>query len=271
MMTNPKKAKAQAVSEDEKKDDAPLSAKEEFTDFFKTAVLAVLLAIVIRSLLFEPFNIPSGSMKPTLEVGDYLFVYKPSYGYSRYSFPFGLAPIQGRVWAEEPKRGDVVVFKLPSNPGIDYIKRVIGLPGDKIQMRRGRLYLNDSAVPRERIEVVFDQTPHKGAVAMVKYRQELPSGVSFFIYEEGDNMPLDNTQAFVVPEGHYFVMGDNRDNSQDSRVQQAVGMVPFDHLVGRADLLFFSINETASLFTPWNWPWSVRYERLFTSIGPDVE
>ena len=266
---NTKANQVQDGSRSGKKGGVPLSAKEEFSEFFKTAVLAVLLAIILRSLLFEPFNIPSGSMKPTLEVGDYLFVYKPSYGYSRYSFPFGLAPIKDRLWAKEPERGDVVVFKLPTNQSIDYIKRVVALPGDRVQMKRGRLYINNNIIPRERVGIVNEETPHKGMVTMVKYRQVLPNGVSFYIYEEGDNMPLDNTQAFKVPEGHYFVMGDNRDNSQDSRVQQAVGMVPFDHLVGRADFLFFSIDETASLFTPWKWPWAVRYERLFTSIGPE--
>jgi signal peptidase I len=135
---------------DEKPRSPPLNAREELGEFFRTAVIAVILALLIRSFLYEPFNIPSGSMKPTLEIGDYLFVNKPAYGYSRYSFPFGIVPISGRVWAAEPERGDVIVFKLPSNTHVDYIKRVIGLPGDKIQVRSGRLYINNELVPANR-------------------------------------------------------------------------------------------------------------------------
>ena len=250
------------------KQTVPMNAKEELGDLFRTALIAVLLAVIIRTFLFEPFNIPSGSMKPTLLVGDYLFVNKPAYGYSRYSFPFGLAPIEGRVWAKEPQRGDVVVFKLPTNPSIDYIKRVIGLPGDTIQVRRGQLYINGKAVPRETVGLKEVSGPDGFEGSMMEYIETLPGGIMHRIYEESDNGELDNTEEFTVPEGHYFMMGDNRDNSQDSRVTSLVGFVPFDNLVGRADILFFSIDESASLFQPWKWPMDIRYSRILDRIGP---
>ncbi|MGB4057091.1 MAG: signal peptidase I, partial [Alphaproteobacteria bacterium] len=246
---------------------APLNAKEELNDFFRTAMIAVALALLIRSLLFEPFNIPSGSMKPTLDIGDYLFVSKPAYGYSRYSFPFGLAPIAGRVWEKPPERGDVVVFKLPTNPQIDYIKRVIGMPGDKIQVRHGRLYINGTIVPREPLGIKKDDEGGE-IVTMVEYLETLPGGVIHSIYEESDDEILDDTGVYEVPEDHYFMMGDNRDNSQDSRVSSAVGFVPFENFVGKADFIFFSTNGYAGLFEVWKWPWSIRYERFFKSIRP---
>lgn len=246
----------------------PLNAKEELSEFFRTALIAVVLALLIRSFLYEPFNIPSGSMKPTLEIGDYLFVNKPAYGYSRYSFPFGIVPISGRLWAAEPKRGDVVVFKLPSNTHIDYIKRVIGLPGDKIQVRSGRLYINSELVQREPVGMVKEDEPPEGPVAMVEYLETLPGGVIHTIYEESDDEILDDTGVFEVPDGHYFMMGDNRDNSQDSRVTGMVGFVPLENIVGEADFIFFSTNGYARIFEFWKWPWTMRYERFFKSIEP---
>lgn len=245
----------------------PLNAREEWAEFLRTAVIAVILALVVRSFLYEPFNIPSGSMKPTLEIGDYLFVNKPSYGYSRFSFPFGVAPIDGRIFAHPPKQGDVIVFKLPTNTGIDYIKRLIGMPGDTVQVIDGRLYINHRLVHREPLGL--KRVEDGGVtVTMMEYLETLPNGVVHQIYEEGDDRPLDNTPEFTVPEGHYFMMGDNRDNSQDSRVQQLVGFVPYDNLVGRAAFLFFSTNGYASLGEVWKWPMSIRYERLFKSIRP---
>ncbi|MCB9979278.1 MAG: signal peptidase I [Rhodospirillales bacterium] len=246
--------------------EAPLSDKEDWGEFFRTALYAVILALVIRTFLYEPFNIPSGSMLPTLEVGDYLFVYKPSYGYSRYSFPFGIAPIEGRALAALPERGDVVVFKLPSNPSIDYIKRLIGLPGDRIQVREGRLYINGTMVPRE--PVGLETINESGAqVTVMAYIETLPGGIMHRIYEESDDRPLDNTEEFTVPEGHYFMMGDNRDNSQDSRVQSLVGFVPYENLVGRADRIFFSFDSTqAHMRRPWTWFSAIRYDRIFNKI-----
>lgn len=243
--------------------------KKEDGEFLKTALIAILLALVIRTFLFEPFNIPSGSMKPTLLVGDYLFVNKFSYGYSKHSFPFSMGPFEGREFASEPKRGDVVVFKLPTNTRVDYIKRVIGLPGDRIQVIDGRLYINRERVERE---VVGLKRVSEGAappVQMTEYIETLPGGSMHSIYEEADNEDLDNTNEYVVPEGHYFMMGDNRDNSQDSRVQSLVGYVPFDHLVGRASFLFFSIDaQEADWMKPWTWPGAIRWSRLFDTIGP---
>ena len=248
--------------------DVPLTPREEWSEFAKTAVIAVLLALLVRTFLYEPFNIPSGSMKPTLEVGDYLFVYKPAYGYSRYSFPFALAPIQeGRWLAKDPQRGDVIVFKLPTNTSIDYIKRIIGLPGDSIQVIDGRLYINHRLVHREPLGL--KRVEENGmTTTMMEYLETLPGGVIHSIYEESDEGPLDNTAEFTVPEGHYFMMGDNRDNSQDSRVQNLVGFVPYENIVGRASFLFFSTNGYANLAEVWKWPWSIRYKRLFKSIEP---
>ena len=248
--------------------DAPLSAKEELAEFSKTALIAVFLAVLIRTFVFEPFNIPSGSMKPTLLVGDYLFVNKPAYGYSRYSFPFGLAPLDGRVWSAYPERGDVIVFKLPSNPSVDYIKRVVGLPGETIQVREGRLYINGKVVPREALGIKEDLGPESRNVPMYHYLETLPGGVLVEVYEEGDDELLDETDLYTVPYGHVFVMGDNRDNSQDSRVEHVVGMVPFENIVGRADFLFFSTDGSARLFEFWKWPWSLRYNRFFGDIDP---
>ncbi len=255
-------------SEEEKPRDPPLSAKEELSEFFRTALIAVFLALLIRTFLYEPFNIPSGSMKPTLEVGDYLFVHKPAYGYSRHSFPFSLAPIEGRVGAKEVQRGDIIVFKLPTNTRIDYIKRVVGLPGETVQVRGGRLYINGENVPREPIGLKRVDDRHRGEVTMMEYIETLPGGVIHQIYEESDDGGLDNTGLYTIPEGHFFVMGDNRDNSQDSRVSSLVGFVPFENIVGKADFLFFSTNGHARLMEIWKWPKSIRYERFFMDLEP---
>ena len=258
-----------AVVAQETPHDPPLNAREELEEFFKTALIAVFLALCIRSFLYEPFNIPSGSMKPTLEIGDYLFVYKPSYGYSRYSFPFGMAPISGRIWEKEPTRGDVIVFKLPTNTSVDYIKRVVGMPGDKLQVTGGRLYINGELVHREPLGLKkVGDGPSNEEITMVEYIETLPGGVMHSIYEETDNEALDNTQLYQVPPYHYFVMGDNRDNSQDSRVSAMVGFVPIENIVGRADFIFFSTNGTANIFEVWKWPWTIRYDRFFNKINP---
>ncbi|HIF26385.1 MAG TPA: signal peptidase I [Micavibrio sp.] len=253
----------------EKEHEAPLTAREEWAEFLKTAVVAIILALIIRTFFLEPFNIPSSSMKPTLLVGDYLFVSKPAYGYSKHSFPFSFAPIEGRIWAggREPKRGDVIVFKLPSNPSIDYIKRVVAMPGETVQVIDGELYINRRKVPREPVKLrEINEDGHM--VSVMEYLETLPGGVVHSIYEESDSEMLDNTDEFVVPEGHYFAMGDNRDNSQDSRVQKLVGYIPAENIVGRASFIFFSTNGYANMGQVWRWPKSIRYDRLFKSLSP---
>ena len=256
------------MAKDIKKEDQPVQEKkEDWGELAKTTVIAILLAMLIRTFLFEPFNIPSGSMIPNLLVGDYLFVSKYSYGYSRHSFPFGVAKFEGRINGKRPEQGDVVVFKLPTDTSIDYIKRVIGMPGDTIQMINGRLYINDKRIERESIGMAEYDNGYSGEVNVTKYKEKLPNGVVHTIYEEGDDMPLDNTEKYTVPENHYFMMGDNRDNSRDSRVLDLVGYVPFDNLVGRAEIIFFSANGKANIVQFWKWPWAIRYERILSLIG----
>lgn len=240
----------------------------ELSEFAKTAVLAIVIALFVRSIFLEPFNIPSSSMRPTLLIGDYLFVNKPAYGYSRFSFPFGIAPIEGRLWAKAPERGDVIVFRLPTNTSINYIKRVIGLPGDTIQVRRGRLYINGQMIERQFVQKEKILEPNGLEQTVSEYIETLPNGIVHSIYEVSDYEALDDIDPVTVPEGHYFAMGDNRDNSQDSRVEHLVGSIPFENIVGRADFLFFSTNGYAGLPEFWKWPWSIRYNRLFMDIDP---
>ena len=233
----------------------------------KVVIQALLLALVVRTFLFQPFNIPSGSMKSTLLVGDYIFVSKFAYGYSRYSFPFGPPLFSGRVWASQPKRGDVVVFKLPTDNETDYIKRVIGLPGDRIQMIGGVLHINGQAVKRERVPDFVETEADGSTMRVTRYRETLPNGVSYDTLDLVENGIADNTQEYVVPPGHYFMMGDNRDNSTDSRFLSRVGYVPFENLVGRANIIFFSVREGAHAYEVWRWPWTIRWNRLFHQVG----
>jgi signal peptidase I len=236
----------------------------------KVVVQALVIALVVRTFLFQPFNIPSGSLIPTLLIGDFLFVSKYTYGYSRYSFPYGnkLPAFNGRIWAAEPKRGDIAVFKLPRDDEQDYIKRVIGLPNDRIQMIDGILHINGQPVKKEQVGSA-DGTAGAGYPERITYyRETLPSGVSYTIQELGiyGNKLGRNTAVYQVPPGHFFMMGDNRDNSLDSRdmSSQGVGYVPFENLVGRAEVIFFSVDGSALQF--WEWPWTVRWSRLFKPV-----
>ncbi|MEE9140133.1 MAG: signal peptidase I [Alphaproteobacteria bacterium] len=231
----------------------------------KTVFYAVVIALIVRTLAFEPFNIPSGSMKPTLLVGDYLFVSKYSYGYSRHSLPLSLPLIPGRVFFSEPERGDIAVFKWPKDNKTDYIKRIVGLPGDRLQVTGGVLHINGEPVTRRRIEDYVAHDGNSNVYVAAHYIETLPNGRSHDILEISDSERYDNTRVYVVPEGHYFAMGDNRDNSQDSREWE---FVPAKNLVGRAEFLFFSHDGSARFWEIWKWPFAIRYSRLFQTIEP---
>jgi signal peptidase I len=240
--------------------------KSGFNDTIRVVIHALILALLVRIFLFQPFNIPSGSMIPTLLVGDYLFVSKYSYGYSRYSFPFGPNLFSGRIWAKEPQRGDVVVFKLPRDNETDYIKRVIGLPDDEIQMIHGVLHINGEAVKKERVDDFVMRDPAGRERHMARYMETLPNGVTYPVLDLVNEGIGDNTEVYKVPEGHFFMMGDNRDNSTDSRFLSEVGYVPFENLVGRAQIIFFSIDEDASFWQVWKWPTDVRWSRILDVV-----
>lgn len=230
-----------------------------------TIVYAGLIALGIRSFAYEPFSIPSGSMIPTLLVGDYLFVSKFSYGYSRFSLPLSIPLFNGRIMFSEPERGDVAVFRLPTDTNKDYIKRFVGLPGDTIQVIKGILHINGIAVKRERVEDYLVDNGFGSMRRIPRYLETLPNGKQYFINEEqGDEGISDNTITFKVPAGHYFAMGDNRDNSSDSRFLKRVGFIPRENLIGRAEVKFFSVEGAGWKF--WNWPSKARFSRFFDSI-----
>jgi signal peptidase I len=234
-----------------------------------TVAIGLLAALIIRSVVIEPFNIPSGSSIPILLVGDYLVASKFAYGYSAYSFELGLL-FSGRIsmpgLSHMPERGDVIVFKVPTDNSTDYIKRLIGLPGDHIQMKNGILYINDRPCPRERIQDFLYSEGNGAVLPLAQYIETLPNGVQHRVIKMGDNGPLNNTQVYNVPPGKYFMMGDNRDNSHDSRALSEVGYVPADNLTGRAEFIFFSTDGSAHLWEFWKWPFAIRYNRLFTGI-----
>ena len=239
-------------------------------DTAKIIVEALAIAMVVRLFFFQPFSIPSGSMKETLLVGDYLFVSKLSYGYSSYSFTSSFKLFDGRIFSDTPERGDVAVFKLPRDNSTDYIKRVIGLPGDEIAVSRGVVYINGKEVPRVRdgsFKTREDGGPPRD---IARYKETLPNGVTYTVLDSEANGPFDNVGPYTVPAGHYFMMGDNRDNSTDSRAQWGVGYVPLENFVGRADIIFFSAATDEpgafSIFSPWRWPFDIRWERFFKIV-----
>jgi signal peptidase I len=263
--------------------DPPASAdtpkKEE--NFFVFLIKLALIVVVFRSFILSPFNIPSESMLPRLENGDYLLAAKWPYGYSKYSMPFSLPVIPGRIFGTQPARGDIAIFKAPPANDIDYIKRVIGLPGDQIQMVSGQLHINGKPVPKVRVadfEVPVTPNTHCYLAHFAKrnqdgvdvchyprFRETLPGGRSYYVLDYGE-YPQDNTEVFVVPEGHLFMMGDNRDNSMDSRFPpipgQGIGIVPQENLVGRAMIMMFSTDGSAEWIKPWTWFTAARWDRI---------
>ncbi|NIA66998.1 signal peptidase I [Pelagibius litoralis] len=232
-----------------------------FLETLRTVVIAVLIALGVRTFAYEPFNIPSGSMEPTLLIGDYLFVSKLSYGYSRYSIPFSPNLFDGRVFFTEPEVGDVAVFRTPLDVKTDYIKRIVGLPGDRIEVREGVLHINGEPVKRERLlPSELNEIDYPSASGAV-YIETLPNGRTHLIHEQLlDRGPLDDWGPKTVLPGHLFAMGDNRDNSQDSRSN--VGQIPFENLVGRADVLFFSHDGGSAWWEFWRWPGAIRFGRI---------
>ena len=240
------------------------SKKNSFFGNLKSIFIAIFIALLIRSFIFEPFNIPSGSMKPNLLVGDFIFVSKYSYGFSKHSLPFSIPLIPGKIFSNTPERGDVVVFKTPENNRTDYIKRVIGLPGDKIEIKNGIIFINGSEILRKKLNDFID-TDNKTSNKRVRMYNEYFFNKEINILDITDNGIADNTQLFNVPENHFFVMGDNRDNSQDSRFISTVGFIPYENLVGKAQFIFFSL-ENARFLQIWKWPNSIRYERIFQKI-----
>ncbi|HET9810457.1 MAG TPA: signal peptidase I [Sphingomicrobium sp.] len=265
------------------------TGKKERGGLLRLIIAVAVVAWVVRSLVFAPFSIPSGSMLPTLRIGDYLLVAKWPYGYSRYSFPFQFPPISGRIASNLPERGDVVVFVTPGANGTDFIKRVIGLPGDTVEIRDGDVYLNGKQLPKADMEplaipisanspcrVVGGATPmirrsgDRSACVYPTYRETLPNGVSYRTIDQVEYSPGDNLPPTIVPKGRLFLMGDNRDDSLDSRfstVEGGIGMIPIDHVVGRATLIFWSTDGSASYWKPWTWFSALRTDRLATTIS----
>ncbi|MEO1044996.1 MAG: signal peptidase I [Pseudomonadota bacterium] len=278
-----------SVKTAEATDNAADENKEEWGDFLKFLAKLLIVILIFRSFIFSPFNIPSESMQPRLLIGDYLFVSKWSYGYSKYSLPFSLPLIPGRIFASQPERGDVVVFKAPPSNEEDYIKRVIGLPGDTVQIVNGGIVLNGTPVPRSRlVDFVIPVTPNMIAAngqspcytkqfeeiaadgslqcRYPRYRETLPNGRSYDVLDLQNIGFPDNSDIYTVPEGHMFLMGDNRDRSQDSRFPQiagqGIGFVPQENLVGRAAFTVFSTDGSASWLLPWTWFSAARWDRI---------
>lgn len=231
----------------------------------KVIIEALLLAVLIRTLAFQPFTIPSGSMMPTLLVGDYIFVNKFSYGYSKYSLPFSPDLFEGRIFGSDPERGDVVVFRKPSEPDVDYIKRVVGLPGDRIQVTNGVLSINGQPVPKQPDGNFTSDYKRDPGTDVPVFRETFDNGASFDTLDQVPDSEGDNTREFLVPAGHFFMMGDNRDNSRDSRFD--VGFVPAENLIGRASFITFSIGNDTSFAEIWKWPSNMRWNRLLKAVN----
>ncbi len=240
--------------------------KKIILENLKTILYALIIAILIRSLLLQPFYIPSSSMEPSLLVGDRLFVTKLSYGYSKHSFPFSLGPIKNRIFFSEPERGDIIVFKTPADNRTDYIKRLIGLPGDKIQFIDGNLYLNNVEILRSKINKNFEIYCGNMIIDTVIFKETLLNEKEYLTtyYKKGS---YKNSDEYLVPKDHYFFLGDNRDCSKDSRFLSSVGYVHKDNLIGKAQFIFFSTNiREGSVFNFWNWKNILRIERFFKKI-----
>jgi signal peptidase I len=255
--------KAEGVQASEKS-----GAVHETIEVVKTVIYALAIALVLRVLLFQPFTIPSASMVPNLLEGDYVVVSKWSYGWSRHSIPFSPPIIPGRIFGHEPDRGDVIVFKLPRDNHTDFVKRLIGLPGDHIDVRGGQVFINGKPVKREPLGPVVVETDY-GVRTVYQFRETLPNGKSFVINDFGPGGENDDVDGFVVPEGHYFMMGDNRDNSLDSRVPPelgGVGYVPAENLEGKAQVVLLSWDRGASIFKPWTWITKARLDRVFHPV-----
>ncbi|MES2343891.1 MAG: signal peptidase I [Pseudomonadota bacterium] len=244
-------------------------AMNEIVEIVKTVVYALMIALFLRVIFFQPFTIPSASMEPTLLEGDYIIVSKYSYGYSKNSIPFSPPLFKGRIMERIPERGDVIVFKLPRDGHVDYIKRLIGLPGDRIQVIGGVLHINGKAIPRKPLAPVMVDSGYGFTRNVERFEETFPNGKRIITYDFGPDGDVDNTKVFVVPEGNYFFMGDNRDNSLDSRVAPeagGVGYVPAENLVGKARIIMLSWNKGASLFKPWTWVLDARPSRFFHSL-----
>ena len=255
---------SQSMSNTELK--ATKKKKNEALETVIVVIEALLIALLFRTFLYQPFSIPTASMQSTLMIGDYFIANKWAWGFGKYSFPVPL-PFNGRFLEfGQPQRGDIAVFHNIS--GEDYIKRVIGLPGDTVQMKQGRLYINGTIVEREEIGTSTDTDSYMSTVPVKLYKETLPNGVTHTIQEISDDQQLDNTDVYTVPAGHYFMMGDNRDRSADSRVLSQVGYVPFDAFVGKAEARFFSIKNNLPPWALWEWPANVRWDRMFQSVYP---
>jgi len=228
-----------------------------------TLFYALIIALIIRTFLIQPFFIPSSSMEPNLLVGDRLFASKFDYGYSKHSFPFSLGPISNRIFSNVPDRGDVIIFK-PPHTNLDYIKRLIGLPGDRIEVRNGNLIINSKLLEYENIREDSKVLKNGRVIKINVLKETLPNGISYEIYNYLDGSPGDNTKEFVVPENHYFFMGDNRDNSNDSRFW---GTVEFNRLVGKAQIIFFSTEDGSTILEFWKWPFDIQFNRLLKLIN----